>query len=33
MKRFNAGDHAISVSMRHADYVQVEKPELGMFAE
>ena len=30
---FNAGDHGISVSMRHADYVQVERPELGKFAE
>jgi Ala-tRNA(Pro) deacylase len=30
---FNAGDHSISVSMRYADYVQVEKPELGKFAE
>jgi Ala-tRNA(Pro) deacylase len=30
---FNAGDHGISVSMRYADYVQVEKPELGIFAE
>ena len=30
---FNAGDHGISVSMRYADYVQVEKPELGNFAE
>jgi len=30
---FNAGDHSISVSMRYADYVQVEKPELEMFAE
>jgi hypothetical protein len=30
---FNAGDHGISVSMRYADYVQVEKPELGKFAE
>ena len=30
---FNAGDHGISVSMRYADYVLVEKPELGMFAE
>jgi Ala-tRNA(Pro) deacylase len=30
---FNAGDHGISVSMRYADYVFVEKPELGMFAE
>ena len=33
MINFNAGDHSISVSMRYADYVQVEKPELGMFAE
>jgi Ala-tRNA(Pro) deacylase len=30
---FNAGDHSRSVSMRYADYVLVEKPELGMFAE
>ncbi|MGO9108104.1 MAG: YbaK/EbsC family protein [Thermoguttaceae bacterium] len=30
---FNAGDHGISVSLRYADYVPVEKPELGMFAE
>jgi Ala-tRNA(Pro) deacylase len=30
---FNAGDHAISVSMRYGDYVSVEKPELGTFAE
>jgi Ala-tRNA(Pro) deacylase len=30
---FNAGDHAVSVSMGYADYVRVEKPELGMFAE
>jgi len=30
---FNAGDHCISVSMRYADYVQVETPELGDFAE
>jgi len=30
---FNAGDHSISVSMRYADYVEVEKPELGAFAE
>lgn len=29
---FNAGDHAISVSMRYEDYVRVEKPELGIFA-
>jgi len=30
---FNAGDHGISVSMRYADYAQIEKPELGKFAE
>ena len=30
---FNAGDHGISVSMRYADYVIIEKPELGTFAE
>ena len=30
---FNAGDHSISVSMRYVDYVQIEKPELGAFAE
>lgn len=30
---FNAGDHCISVSMRYADYVTVEQPELGTFAE
>lgn len=30
---FNAGDHCISVSMAYADYVRVEKPELGEFAE
>jgi Ala-tRNA(Pro) deacylase len=30
---FNAGDHSISVSMRYADYLAAEKPELGMFAE
>ncbi len=29
----NAGDRGISVSMRYADCVQAEKPELGMFAE
>ena len=28
---FNAGDHSVSVSMRYADYVQIEKPELGIF--
>jgi Ala-tRNA(Pro) deacylase len=26
---FNAGDHAISVSMRYADYAQVERPTLA----
>lgn len=30
---FNAGDHGISVNMRFADYVQVEQPRLGQFAE
>jgi Ala-tRNA(Pro) deacylase len=30
---FNAGDHGISVSMRYADYLQVEQPQLGAFAE
>jgi Ala-tRNA(Pro) deacylase len=30
---FNAGDHSLSVSMRYADYVCVERPELGQFAE
>jgi Ala-tRNA(Pro) deacylase len=30
---FNAGDHCISVSMWFADYVQVEQPEMGMWAE
>jgi Ala-tRNA(Pro) deacylase len=30
---FNAGDHAISISMRCADYLRVEQPELGPFAE
>ena len=30
---FNAGDHGVSVSMSYADYVKVEGPELGVFAE
>ena len=30
---FNAGDHTISVSMRYADYVDVEAPEIGRCAE
>lgn len=30
---FNAGDHAISISMRSEDYFVVEQPEIGDFAE
>ena len=30
---FNAGDHAISVSMNYADFERVERPRLGHFAE
>jgi len=30
---FNAGDHCISVSMRYADYLRLEGPELGSFAQ
>lgn len=30
---FNAGDHAVSVSMSYADYVAVEQPTLGLYAE
>jgi Ala-tRNA(Pro) deacylase len=30
---FNAGDHSVSVSMRFADYVRVEQPEMGIWAE
>ena len=30
---FNAGDHSISISMTYADYLQVEQPKLGHFAE
>jgi Ala-tRNA(Pro) deacylase len=30
---FNAGDHAISISMTYADYVAAEKPTMGTFAE
>jgi Ala-tRNA(Pro) deacylase len=30
---FNAGDHCISVAMSYADYLRVERPELGTFAE
>ena len=30
---FNAGDHAISISMAYADYVAAEQPKLGRYAE
>jgi Ala-tRNA(Pro) deacylase len=30
---FNAGDHAISISMAYADYCAAEQPRLGLFAE
>jgi len=30
---FNAGDHTISVSMAYEDFVRVEQPEIGPFAE
>ena len=30
---FNAGDHAISVSMAYAEYIRVESPEMGTFSE
>jgi Ala-tRNA(Pro) deacylase len=30
---FNAGDHAISISMTYADYLQVEQPKLAALAE
>jgi Ala-tRNA(Pro) deacylase len=30
---FNAGDHAISISLAHADYVQLEQPRLGPYSE
>ena len=30
---FNAGDHAISISLAYADYLTVEQPQLGNFAE
>ena len=29
---FNAGDHAISISISYDDYVKVERPKLGAFA-
>lgn len=30
---FNAGDHAISISMVYEDYVAAEQPRLGVYAE
>lgn len=30
---FNAGDHSISISLRHADYLAAEQPKLGLFAD
>jgi Ala-tRNA(Pro) deacylase len=30
---FNAGDHAISISLSYSDYVAVEQPKLGRYAE
>jgi Ala-tRNA(Pro) deacylase len=30
---FNAGDHAVSICMDCADYLTVEQPQLGLFAE
>src|SRR5262245_61135061 len=30
---FNAGDHAISISMAYADYLTAEQPKLGTYAE
>lgn len=30
---FNAGDHCLSICMRCSDYVRVERPEMGSFAE
>jgi prolyl-tRNA editing enzyme YbaK/EbsC (Cys-tRNA(Pro) deacylase) len=30
---FNAGDHAISISLRYADFLAAEQPKLGIFAE
>jgi Ala-tRNA(Pro) deacylase len=30
---FNAGDHAISISMTYADFLQVEAPRMGNYAE
>jgi prolyl-tRNA editing enzyme YbaK/EbsC (Cys-tRNA(Pro) deacylase) len=30
---FNAGDHGISISMAYSDYLIVEQPKLGVYAE
>ena len=30
---FNAGDHAVSISMTYVDYLAIERPELGQFAD
>lgn len=30
---FNAGDHAISISMAYSDYAAAENPQLGQFSE
>ncbi|MBP90332.1 MAG: hypothetical protein CMJ64_27110 [Planctomycetaceae bacterium] len=30
---FNAGDHSISISMAYEDFIRVEQPQIGMFAE
>ena len=30
---FNAGDHAVSISMSFRDYASVETPQMGMFTE
>jgi Ala-tRNA(Pro) deacylase len=30
---FNAGDHAISISMTYLDYIAAEQPKLGLYGE
>jgi len=30
---FNAGDHAVSISMTYADYLAAEQPKLGLYGE
>jgi len=30
---FNAGDHAISISLAYEDYLKTERPRLGLFGE